>query len=118
MAFTLSTSIAENTGYPVETVQKILDSLRSIIVEQAAIGESTVIRGIATIKPLRYKQLTTQGIVSGFTVKCVTSRNLQDDIESTSIKSANLEQAKENAKNMEQAMLDAGISIMEIPGLS
>lgn len=117
MAYIITNKIMERTGFTEDTVQKVLDTLRDVITEDCAIGESVSVRGLFTAKPIRYRQLTKTGLVDGFTAKLVPSKTLTDAIERESLDTANLTKSKETAATMEQAMRDAGISVMELPGL-
>ena len=117
MAYTIVNQVVEKTGLPEAAVQKTLDAVREIIIEQCACGESVVVRGILTANPIQTRRLTTTGIVSGFTTKIKPSKTLLSAIERASLEPENLKKAKENAENIEQAMREAGIAIMEIPGL-
>lgn len=117
MAFVITNQVVEKTGLPEGTVQAVFDALREIIVEQNAIGESVSLRGIFTSKPIRYTQLTQRGTTKGFTTKLVASQSLIDAITSASTNPINLAKAQENVQSIEQAMANAGISVMEIAGL-
>lgn len=118
MAYMVTTQIVERTGLPESTVQLVFDSLRDILVEQNAIGENVNIRGIFTAKAFQYSQLTPKGKIKGFTTKLVASQSLIDAVTSASLNPVNLAKAHENAISVEQAMADAGIAVMELPGLS
>lgn len=117
MAYTIVNQVVEKTGLPEEAVQKTFDALRAIIIEQCAIGESTSIRGICTANPISYRQLTMNGITTGFTVKLKASKTLTAAVEKASLEPENLVKAQENAQSIGQAMKEAGIAVMEIPGL-
>lgn len=117
MAFIVTNQIVERTGLPENTVQTVFDALRDILVEQNAIGESVNVRGIFTSKPVRFTQLTPRGTTKGFTAKLVASQSLVDAITAASLNPTNLAKAQQNAMNIEQAMANAGISVMEIAGL-
>lgn len=118
MAFIVTNQIAERTGLPEDTVQTVFDALRDILVEQNAIGESVNVRGIFTSKPMQFRQLTPRGATKGFTTKFIPSQSLLDAITTASLNPTNLAKAHENAMTIEQAMVNAGLSVMEIAGLS
>lgn len=117
MAFVVTNQIVERTGLPESTVQTVFDALRDILIEQNAIGESVNVRGIFTSKPYRFTQLTQKGITKGFTAKLVASQSLVDATVQASLNPTNLAKAQENAVSMEQAMANAGISVMGIADL-
>lgn len=118
MAFVVTNQIVEKTGLPEDTVQTVFDALRDILIEQNAIGESVNVRGIFTSKPIQFRQLTPRGTIKGFTTKLVPSQSLLDAITAASLNPTNLAKAQENAMSIEQAMAKAGLSVMEIAGLS
>lgn len=117
MAFIVTNQIVERTGLPEDTVQVVFDALRDILIEQNAIGESVNVRGIFTSKPIQFRQLTAKGSTKGFTSKFVASQSLVDAITTASLNPVNLAKAHENALSIEQAMAEAGLSVMELPGL-
>ena len=118
MAYLITSTLANRTGLSEDIVQQVLDALRDETIEQNAVGEKVSVRGLFTAKPVLYRQLTTKGIISGFSTKIVPSKTLVNAIEKASLSPKNLTKAKENAQTMEQAMEAAGIAVMEIPVLS
>lgn len=118
MAYIITNKLVDRTNLSEDVVQKVLDALRDVIIEEVAVGETVSVRGLLAAKPISYKQLTKSGVVDGFTTKIVPSKSLTDTIEKASLNPSNLSKAKENIINMEEAMREAGISIMEIPALN
>ena len=119
MASTIVSQLSADTGISEEIVKTILDGLRDHIINNNSVGESVAVRGLFTAKAVPIVRLTPNGgKQTGFMTKLQISKTLFDATELVSLSKADMHEVEEHILDMDAAMREAGIAVMEIDGLN
>lgn len=119
MAYTIVSQLAADTGISEETVKIVIDALRDTIINNTSVGESVAVRGIFTAKSIPIMKFGPNGTKqTGFITKLIPSKTLTDTVQAVSLSKADMSVVEEKILDMNEAMREAGISIMEVEGLA